>query len=160
MGRKGDGVMERKSDQTKERWGEILSFLSHLTGSFVISSFTVLQMPSGLLSFNSSGNSASGKFWKQSGRTNLRIPSAPTEVNLLSVVAGNGLPWCMAVHKETTVGTPFNISLPKIFSIVTIFEVLSAISFSVVINVLINCPSVFAIICSNSSLFSHFTIRE
>jgi len=37
---------------------------------------------------NSTGNAASGKFWKQTGRANRLIAAGPTEVVRESVVAG------------------------------------------------------------------------
>ena len=69
------------------------------------------------------------------------MPSAPTEVKRLSVVAGNGPPCCMLRQTSTPVGTPFNINRPQIFFTASTNSSLFRISFSVAINVAVNCPS-------------------
>src|SRR5450631_1495659 len=63
------------------------SFLHYIL-SFVSWSLTVLQMFRGFPFFSASGKSPSDQFCKLRGRTQRLMPSAPTEVNRLSVVAG------------------------------------------------------------------------
>ena len=48
--------------------------------------------PRGFSSCNSGGSSFAGKFWKHTGRANLRIAAVPTLVKRWSVVAGYGPP--------------------------------------------------------------------
>ena len=47
------------------------------------------------------------------------MASAPTLVNLLSVVAGYGPPWCIDGQTSTPVGNPLKISRPAFSTIVT-----------------------------------------
>ena len=55
-------------------------------------------MPSGLLFFRASGSSASGKFWKHTGRRKRSMARAPTEVPRASDVAGYGPPMALMAN--------------------------------------------------------------
>ena len=67
-------------------------FFSGQIGFEVNVPFTFLMIPNGLSFCNSAGSMDCGQFWKQTGRTHRIMADVPTEVNLLSVVAGKGPP--------------------------------------------------------------------
>src|SRR5205809_4732831 len=121
--------------------------------SFVNLSFTVRHIPRGFVFFSSSGNNSSGQFWYASGLAKRRMPSAPTEVNLESEVAGKGPPCCILRQTSTPVGTPFNIKRPQIFFTFSTSSSWERISFSVAINVAVNCPSSLSTTSSISASF-------
>ena len=88
-------LMKTCDDQTLKRSNDQFFCLSPLTRR---------QIPSGLSFFNSGGNNESGKFWQQTGLVNRLIAPVPTEVVLLSVVAGNGPPCTIEWQTSTPVG--------------------------------------------------------
>ena len=82
--------------------------------SRVVLPLTDRHIFNGLPGFSSEGKRTTGQSWNATGLAHLFMDEVPTEVNRLSVEAGNGPPWFIDEHTSTPVGTPLNTILPAL----------------------------------------------